>query len=414
MRILILGMNYAPESTGIAPYTTDFAEYLAERGHEVHVVTARPHFPQWRVWDDYRGKSLAREQANGVYVHRTYVYVPKKPRKVLNRLLYDSTFSISVLVRGLFMRRCDFVFVVSPPVQIGLSGWLVAARHRAPLFFHVQDIVSRAVVGTGMVGEMSLVGRMARWMEAAAYRSADSIGVICSAFERHLRASGVPADKIVFFPNYIDTRALKPAPRMGGFRSRHNLTEQDFVVMYSGGMAQKQGLETLVAAAGMLPQMRFFLIGEGPSKCDLEELVRERSLANVVILPLQPKATLAEQLSAADVLVITQKRDVTDAVFPSKLLPYMACERPVVATASMESETARFITSHNIGIVATPEDPAALADALTALAQNPELATGLGQNGRRTVSSMFERDAVLSRMNELVSARFLRPQQERI
>lgn len=402
MRVLILGMNYAPESTGIAPYTTEFAEYLAQAGHEVHVITAPPHFPQWKIWDGYQKRPRGPQLANGVWVHRTYAYVPRYPRKVLHRVLYDSIFSMSVLFGAIFIKRCDKVYVVSPPVQLGLTGWLVAKRHRAPLFFHIKDIVSMAVVGAGMVKQTSVVSRLARKVEDLTHRCADLIGVICGAFEQHLRRTGVPERKIVFFPDYIDTTTIRPGPRMGAFRERQMLAEKEFLVMYSGGISQKQGLDTLVEAAAATPQFRVFIIGEGPTKPDLEKKVSAKGLSNVTILPLQPKHKLSEQLSAADVLVLTQKLAITDAVFPSKLLTYMACGRAIVAAAADNSETARFIRQHRVGIVVPPEDPAALAEALKLLASDPERAAELGKNALRTLLSTFEKHAVLARISKML------------
>jgi putative colanic acid biosynthesis glycosyltransferase WcaI len=409
--ILILGMNYAPESTGIGPYTSEFAEFLSDSGHEVHVIAAPPHFPQWVIREDYRRSIFRTEIMNGVHVHRVYTYVPGKPRKVINRLLYDSIFSTSVLVRALFVKRADVVFAVSPPVQLGLTAWMVSRLHRAFLFFHVQDIVSRAAVGTGMVRASSMVSRIARRMESAVHQCADAIGVICNGFETYLKSVGVPGTKIIFFPNYVDTGVLQPGPRSGLFRTLHKVSERDFVVMYSGGIAQKQGLETLVAAAENARQFRFFIIGEGPSKGDLERGVAARNLTNVTILPLQPKATLAQQLCAADVLVLTQKRNVTDAVFPSKLLTYMACERPIVAAVAEESETARFIRQYDVGLVVPPEDPAALASALVKLREDPALAARLARNARCSVMATFEKRVVLQRMRALLTQQPLTPLQ---
>jgi colanic acid biosynthesis glycosyl transferase WcaI len=402
-------MNYAPESTGIGPYTSEFAEFLSDSGHEVQVITAPPHFPQWRVQEDYRRNTFRTERVNGVEVHRAYTYVPQKPRKIINRLLYDSVFSVSVLFRAVRVKKADLVFAVSPPVQLGLTAWIVSRLHRAPLFFHIQDIVSRAAVGTGMVKASSIINRLARRTEKAAHRRADAISVICNGFEKYLISVGVPSEKIVFFPNYIDTDLLRPYPRVGPFRADHHLSEQDFVVMYSGGIAQKQGLDTLVAAAELSKQFKFLIIGEGPAKADLERDVAARGLTNVKILPLQPKRMLAQQLSAADVLVITQKRNVTDAVFPSKLLTYMACQRLILAAVSEESETAHFIKQYEVGIVIPPEDPEALASALAELDRNPALGEKFARNARQTVISTFEKSVVLQRMSAVLAERRLAP-----
>lgn len=317
--------------------------------------------------------------------------------------MYDTIFSLSALIRSIGLKPCDLVFAVGPPAQLGLAAWCVARIHRARLFFHLQDIASRAASGTGMVSRRSVVARVARWVEAMVHRRADLIGVICDAFVQHLVSTGVSPDKIVYFPNYIDTHSFGPATRSGTFRARHGLNANDFVIMYSGGISQKQGLDALIASAALLsssPAFRFFIIGEGSAKHDLVARVTAERVQNVTILPLQPKRELAEQLSAADVLVLTQRSGVTDAVFPSKLLPYMACERAIVAAAPSESATAKFIQSWNVGLVVPPDRPDAMADALLYLAAHPTTAAEFGRNGRRTVADTFEKRIVLQRVSQ--------------
>ena len=103
MRVLILGLNYLPESTSIGPYTADLAEFLQARGHDVRVVTGFPSAPQWRIWDGYRGKLFMREKVNGVSVTRTYLYIPKNPKKALQRILFDCSFAVSGFLGALFL-----------------------------------------------------------------------------------------------------------------------------------------------------------------------------------------------------------------------------------------------------------------------------------------------------------------------
>ena len=137
--------------------------------------------------------------------------------------------------------------------------------------------------------------------------------------------------------------------------------------MYSGSIAMKQGLQTFVEAAANLAdlsEVSCYLIGEGPYTSELLAQARALALRNFTFLPLQPLDTLAEQLASADALVITQKRSVTDVVFPGKLLYYMAAGRPIVAAVAAESETGKFITEMKVGLVVPPEDSRALADAL--------------------------------------------------
>jgi colanic acid biosynthesis glycosyl transferase WcaI len=396
VRVLILGLNYLPESTSIGPYTSDLAESLLAAGHSVEVVTGFPMAPQWRIWEGYRGKWFSREVVNGVPIRRCYLYVPKEPRRTVNRVLFDTSFAVSSFLAALTTGRCDLVLSVSPPLQAGLTGSLVSKLKRAPLFVHVQDLVPDAAVATGMLAEGSLAARMARGMERWVYRHAEAVGVICEGFRQNLLAKGVPARKIKLLHNHINLDFIAPGPRDGRFRAQWGIAPSDFVVMYSGSVGLKQGLETLIDTAKLLSserQVRFVIIGEGPSLPGLVVQATAARLSNVTFLPLQPRELLPEQLAAADVLAITQRRAVTDTVFPGKLLYYMAAARPILAAVSGESETGRFITAQRVGVVTPPEDPAAMAGAILQLRQQG--VEELGRRGRAVVEQVFDRRVVL-------------------
>ncbi len=405
MRFLILGLNYLPESVSIGPYTADLAECLCQRGHYVQVITSFPHAPQWRIWDGYQGKGFMREIINGVPILRTYVYVPRRPRKALSRILYDMSFTVSALLGALTTGPCDTLIVVSPPLQIGVTGWVLSLLKRAPLFFHIKDLVPDAAVATGMLSENSLAVRVARALERFIYNKAHRIGVICDGFARNLLVKGVPSDKIVPLPDYIDLEFMHSAGRENEFRREQGLRAQDFVVMYSGSVALKQGLDTFIKAAAALrdySNIVFFLIGEGPYLFELKEQAEQLQVPNLRFLPLQPRATLPRQLAAADALVITQRKAIIDVAFPGKLLYYMAAARPILASVSADSETGRFIRENEVGLVVPPEEPAALAQAVLELRQMG--GNHLGRNGRRVVETRFDRKVVLMKFADQIEA----------
>ena len=174
-----MGLNYLPESTSIGPYTADLAQYLVHRGHEVQVVTGFPNYPLWRVWEGYRGHFYLREEISGVPVLRTYLFVPANPKKVLNRIIYDLSFSLSSLVAGLMSKTWDLTIAISPPLQLGLTAWLLNRVKGAPFFFHIKDLVPDAAVTTGMLEANSFPVRLANALERFIYRQARGIGVIC-------------------------------------------------------------------------------------------------------------------------------------------------------------------------------------------------------------------------------------------
>ena len=407
MRFLILGLNYLPESTSIGPYTADLAEYLQQRGHHVQVVAGFPIAPQWQIWEGYRDKWFMRQVVNGVQILRTWTYVPSQPKRTTSRILFDTSFALSSLLGGIATGAADLIIVVSPPLQLGLTGWLLGVWKRAPFFFHIQDLVPDAAVATGMLTEVGSTIRLARVMEKFVYTRAQSIGVICEGFARNLIAKGIASEKIALLPNYIDLESLKPVERNNAFRQQHGITPDEFLVMYSGSVALKQGLHTFVETAAEFSEndgVVFYLIGEGPYLQELKAMAEELRLTNLRFSPLQPRETLPIQLSAADVLLITQRRAVTDIVFPGKLLYYMAAGRPILAAVSPDSETGLFITKHQVGIVVPPEEPKALAEAIRYLRSNPNEIERLGKNGRRVAEEYFDRRVVLEKFVNYLEA----------
>lgn len=399
MKVLLIGLNYLPESTSIGPYTAELAEYLVEHQHQVVVVTGFPAAPQWGVWAGYRGKWFMRERIHGVPVYRTFLFMPANPRTTLNRILFDWSFTLSALLGGLAAGPCDIIVVVSPPLQLGLTGWLLGLAKRVPFVFHIQDLVPDAAIATGMLQENHWVVGVARLLERFIYARARAIGVISRGFASNLSAKGVAAAKLALLPNYIDLEFVRPQARDSQFRRAHHIADEEFVVMYSGSVALKQGLHTFVDAAaefGATEGVTFYLVGEGPYLVDLQTRANAGGLHNLHFLPLQPRETLPAQLAAADVLAITQKAALTDVVFPGKLLYYMAAGRPIVAAVSAGSETGRFIGEWQVGIVVPPEEPGAMAEAIRYLKQNRLEADRLGQNARKTVEEQFDRRPVLA------------------
>jgi colanic acid biosynthesis glycosyl transferase WcaI len=403
MRILILGLNYLPESTSIGPYTAGLAEYLSARGHQVRVITGFPIAPQWKVWSRYKGKVVMREVINGVPIIRTYLYVPKDPRRAFRRILFDSVFAVTALLAAVTCQRPDVVVVISPPLQLAVTGAICAALTGAQVFLHIQDLVPDAAVAVGALPADGAIGRLAYALERFAYRMACGIGVICEGMRRNLLAKGVPESKVTVLPNYIDLSFAAPRPSDNSFRFRLGICRTEFLVMYSGSVAAKQGLQCFVEAGAAFDRLKGItccVIGEGPFLTDIKETARKLKLQTFRFLPLQSRESLPEQLAAADVLVTTQRRAVRDVVFPGKLIYYMASGRAILAAVSEDSETGRFIREHEVGMVVPPEDPGRLAEAISWLWSHPEERQTFGENGRRIVEKEFNRPVVLERFSQ--------------
>jgi colanic acid biosynthesis glycosyl transferase WcaI len=209
--------------------------------------------------------------------------------------------------------------------------------------------------------------------------------VLCESFREALIADDYPPNRIRVIRSPVDLDLIRPLPAEGCFRRKHNLSPDDFIVLFSGSMGLKQGLTNVVEAAQLLrgecPHVKWILVGDGELMPILQKLIARYDLSELVrLLPLQPEAEMSAMFSAADVLLLNQLSNMKDAVIPSKLLTYMAAGRPVVAAVNTSSEAATLVRNSDGGIIVTPEDPTALAQAVNQLHADP---TGLAEIGRR-------------------------------
>jgi colanic acid biosynthesis glycosyl transferase WcaI len=211
-----------------------------------------------------------------------------------------------------------------------------------------------------------------------------------------LLGKGVPPEQLMLLPNWAD--ALPADPPGPSFRASHGIPADAKIALYAGNMAGKQGLETLVEAARLLQQRSdiwFVLVGDGPARAGLQ--TQAQGLQRVMFLPLQPLSQLGAMLRAAEVHLLPQRAAATDLVLPSKLGGMFASGRPTVAGAQTGSALANMLEGR--GVVVTPEDAQAFADAVSSLCDDQQRANALGAAAQAYVSAELSRDAVLARLH---------------
>jgi colanic acid biosynthesis glycosyl transferase WcaI len=405
MRILLVGLNYAPEVVGIGPYTTELAEHFAVTGHEVSVLTSFPYYPHWRIDPAYRRKRpFLVERINGVRVVRSPILLPGAGHSTLRRILFDSSSAMTSLMASAGIGAIEVVICVSPPLQLGVTAWLIARSRGARLVLHLQDLVPDAALSVGMMHDGKAVW-LARLLERFVYSRSDRITVISRGFLENLVAKGISTRKVRLLPNWVDTIKFT-ALSDPAVRATLGAKNGETLVLHTGNMGAKQGLETVVDAAAELANENIVLtlVGDGSHRMQLEARALRLGLKNLRFVPLQDD--LPAVLAAADVLVLAQRGRVIDSVAPSKLLSYMASGKPVVAAVNELSEAGRVVQMAGCGIVVPPEDPAALASAIRGLRRRPKDRLDLGEAGRRHVAAHYEQSAVLERWSNLLEAQF--------
>jgi len=398
MRILIYSYNYHPEPIGIAPLMTELAEGFAKRGHQVRVVTGMPNYPERKVYDEYKGKFFLTEEQNGVTVQRSYIHVRGSKPGLLDRLLLDGSFILSSLWQAFNGWKPEIIFATTPPILISLPVTFYGLFSNSSVVLNIQDIVSEAAVRVGLVKKGSWILSIAQAVEKLAYLKAAKISVIAEDFLTSLVEQGVSKDRLVCIPNWVDINFIRPLDKNNSFREEHNLKDK-FVVVYSGNIALTQGLETVVKAAASLKEkseISFVILGEEKARQQLQECCDNYQADNVTLLPLVPREKLPEMLSAADVGLVIQKKTVTAFNLPSKIPVILASGRPIIASVPDTGTAMRVVKESGGGIVVTPEDSQALAEAILELYENREKLEQLGQQGRKYAEENFGAKSALN------------------
>ncbi len=397
MRILIYGLNFYPEPTGIGKYTGELAAYLAGHGHQVRVITTPPYYPHWKIQPGYSSKAYRKETWQGVEILRCPVWVPGNLNG-LTRLLHLLTFMLSSLPM-LFAQlawKPDTVLSIAPSLFNAPFALVFARLIGAKAWLHIQDFELEVALKLGLLPMGRHLAGLAMLLERLLLNSFDRVSSISGRMLAHLKRKGVPDDKIASFPNWVDTTRIFPlTDECNPVREGLGLAPEQVAVLYSGSMGRKQGLEYLVDAARRLqdqPQIQFILCGDGSVRPKLEAEARE--LPNVRFLPVQPFERLNELLNAADIHILPQMADAADLAMPSKLTGMLSSGKAVIATAMPGTELSLVV--NKIGMVVPPQDAQVLSESIKALAGNTAWRKQLGRLGRQYACQRLEQKVILS------------------
>ena len=398
MRILIYSYNYYPEPIGIAPLMTQLAEGLAQRGHEIRVVTGMPNYPQRKIYPEYRGKFYLTEERNGVTIQRSYVWVRPKPG-LLTRALLDSSFVCTSFIQALRGWRPDIILLTVPPLPVSIPAAILSQLYNCPIVLNLQDILPEAAIQVGLLRNKIAI-RIFEALERFAYKQSHRIAVIADGFLDNLCKKGIPAEKLTCIPNWVDLNEIYPTPfETNKFRHEHQL-QGKFVVMYSGNIALTQGMTTVIRAAALvkhIPGIVFVIVGEERAIADLRNACREYGATNIKLLNFQPRERLPEMLSAANVGLIVQKANVVSFNMPSKTQCLLASGRPIIASVPLTGTAANAVWMSEGGLVVPPEEPAELATAILDLYNDPAKAAVLGNKGRSHALKQYSFSSALHR-----------------
>jgi glycosyltransferase involved in cell wall biosynthesis len=404
MKILFVTQYFPPETGAAQNRLSDLASRLADAGHSVTVLTALPSYPTGRIFEGYRGRLWMKENQNGVKIVRTWLYTTKK-KAFVSRMLNYLCFSISAFFCGLLIARgIDAIFVESPPLFVGVTGYVLSKLKHAKFVLNISDLWPESAVVLGMLRNRRLI-KLATRVEEGLYRRASLVtgqtqGIVSSIQSR------IPQARVVLLTNGIapefcskvdNARPSRAAREEFGFSTK-------FIVAYAGVHGLAQGLDSIIHAARMLSRHKeilFVFFGDGPQKPYLRAMTAAKGLTNVLFFPPVTISRMPDVLAAVDVSIVPLKNDpLFRGALPSKLFETIGAGVPVIA--ALDGEARRFVERSRGGLVVEPENPGELAEAILLLHGDTELRQMLSEHGRAYVAINYNRKNIFEKFEQLL------------
>ena len=406
MRILAIEDAFPPELTS-ARLPFEFADELANRGHEITVVTVFPR--RYLIPEETKKIEVPKirffywESMGRFFVLR--VRPELKVKSLITRFLEYSVLPITLFIGGLIAgRNKDLVHCQTPPLTVAFTACLLSKILRKPIIIRIQDIHPDALIKIGLLKNRLLI-KLMEFMELFVYACASHITVISDGYRRHVLARGINSGKVSLIPNWANIDKIKP-PNENDFRERMRLGGE-FLVTYAGTMSWPQDLETVVEAANILRNhrdIRFLIVGDGVKKEMLVRRSRELRLDNIIFMPLQPRDEYFKILYASDACIVPLRKQFTSPTLPSKMLEIMACGKPIIANVPFDSDVRKLVENAGCGIWVEPENPKGFSKAVLTLRSNRALVTKLGENGLLYLRSHLTLKACMDRYEELLDS----------
>lgn len=374
-RVLLIGGNFYPEPIGIGKYNGEMMQWLAQNGYDCTVITSFPYYPEWKVQPPYVKKSFWYKKEEKYYkpfydkrisIYRCPLYVPDIPtgsKRILNGLTFFLT-SLLVLLKLLFAKKFDYIITVVPSFETGLLAILYKTIRGGKFLYHIQDLQIDAARDLKLLKSQNLINVLLK-IERFILRKADVVSSVSAGMMEKVK---VKCNKNVeFFPNWVDSDMIFPINDKTSLKEEFGFSTADKIIMYSGAIGEKQGLENILFAAESFRNqdyIKFVICGAGPYLKNLESLKTSLKLNNVVFMPTQRLENLNHFLNMADLHLIMQKADASDLVMPSKLTNILAVGGIPIITAMPNTSLYQLVTNHDLGLVAIPENIASLVSVI--------------------------------------------------
>lgn len=411
MRILLLHQYFLEEDDPGGSRWNEMTKVWTDLGHSVTVIAGMMHANGHEKRAEYKGKYFVAKKQGKVNVQRTHVSESYNSG-FLGRLWGYFSFMFSSLWAGAFKVKGNFdmVIVTSPPLFVGISGYLISKIKRTPMLFEIRDLWPESAIDTGVLTNKWII-KLAFAVEAFIYKKAKLINVLTPAFYKTLHEQkGITKDKLILIPNAADfslsEEILQNFDRTK-FRKDNEL-ENHFVITYVGAHGVANHLEQLIYAAKALSDTNvlFLIIGQGMEKERLVKLADSENVKNIRFLNPVPKKEVFKYIIASEMgASVLKKADTFKTVYSNKTFDYFSCKTPILM--AIDGVSRELVEEANAGTFVEPENIQEYNRIIRQYLNNPTRLKEEGENGYQFAKNNFDRQVLankyLNKIQEVIS-----------
>ena len=410
-KILIHTLVFAPDGVSTSQLLSELAQDLRGYGHEIVILTTQPHYNRDL---DAEAKQPLKRHCFGMYYTSSHhgmrvihTVMPRKGEGTSNRLRDYLIFHILSLILGLFLiGRQDVVIAPSPPLTIGVIGWMLAVMKGGKFIYNVQEIYPALMVQMGILSEQSTLYKILKRMERFVYDSSWRIVTISDMFAEHVIKQGISPQKVVTIPNFVDADFIQPGSKDNALANQYGLVDK-YVILYAGNIGMTQSFDTITEVMQRLvdmTQIHFLIVGDGARRAYIEAQIAEKHLTNVTLLPYQPRHVVPDIYATGDVSLVPLIAGTAKTTIPSKIYTIMASGRPALVSVDLDSEIVAIVQDAQCGLAVPPDDVDALEAGIRHMFAQRDMYRDYGMNGRRVIEQRFSRQAVSIQWDQLLRA----------
>ena len=403
MKILYISQYFYPEVCAPTNRAMANVKYLADKGHEVTVLTEIPNHPRGIIFDGYKHKLFLKERIDNFLINRVWVFTSRKKNFVTRMLFYVSFMVFGTIHTLVNWKKYDVVYTSSPPLFVaGIAIVLKKFFPKVKYVFEVRDLWPDSAIDLGELNNKFAI-KYSEKMEKKIYSISGKIIVISNYIKSKIIDKGIADKKITVIHNGTDEEFITKTKKVPHDLLEKYRTRNNFIVIYAGNIGIAQNLNIIINSAEMLQNenVLFLFVGDGPYRNQLEQLVAINKMSNIVFVGEIDREKIHEYLCLADCGVVILKRiPLFTGALPSKIFDYMACGLPILL--GVEGEAKTLVEDSGTGLGFKSDNSKDLAKKIMHLKDHPDELNLMASKGRDFVYNNFNRTKQASKIEKIL------------